>query len=122
MNSYMLPHGARSTASPRVTTATRCATMPSALNAAATLTQGPASQMAFMAPARGAGTFPVPLPAGTAGAADSAGPAAEPAPALPLAAPALLLAAPAPTVASCAVAGTAAAFAAAAVRRGRPKA
>src|SRR5689334_7859679 len=113
MNSYMLPHGARWTASPRVTTATRCATMPSALNVTAARTQGPASQMAFMAPARGAGAFPVP-PGETAGAADSADPAVEPAPAPPLAAPA-------PTVASCAVAGTAAAFAAA-VRRGRPKA
>src|SRR5271170_6635275 len=41
-NSYMLPQGARCTASPLVTTATVCATTPTALSARAACTQRPA--------------------------------------------------------------------------------
>src|SRR5580693_4862644 len=41
-NSYMLPQGARCTASPLVTTATTCASTPTALSAKATCTQRPA--------------------------------------------------------------------------------
>src|SRR5271170_2869887 len=41
-NSYMLPHGARCTASPLVTTAAVCATTPTALSARAVCTHRPA--------------------------------------------------------------------------------
>src|SRR5579859_3041115 len=51
MNSYMSPHGARSTASPLVVTATTCAMMPSALSVAAARTHGPASAIDRSAPA-----------------------------------------------------------------------
>src|ERR1700722_4824445 len=51
MNSYMSPHGARSTASPLVVTATTCARMPIALSVAAARTHGPASAIARNAPA-----------------------------------------------------------------------
>src|SRR5258708_4057690 len=51
MNSYMSPHGARSTASPLVVTATTCAMIPSALSVAAARTHGPASAIARSAPA-----------------------------------------------------------------------
>src|ERR1700751_3557234 len=103
MNSYMLPHGARCTASPRVTIAITCASMPSALSDTATRIHGPASHMDLKAPGRFVGS------AGIAGGTGSPGPSTEP-PTDP--APA---ADPAPTVASCATAG-AAAFAAAALR------
>src|SRR5271163_3575583 len=45
-NSYMLPQGARCTASPLVTTATVCATTPTALSAMAAWTHRPASRIA----------------------------------------------------------------------------
>src|SRR5580704_8593599 len=45
-NSYMLPQGARCTASPLVTTATVCATTPAALSAMAVCTHRPAWRMA----------------------------------------------------------------------------
>src|SRR5580692_7438986 len=45
-NSYMLPHGARCTASPLVPTATVCATTPAALSAMAAWTHGPAWRIA----------------------------------------------------------------------------
>src|SRR6185437_9755029 len=119
MNSYMLPHGARSTASPLVSTATRGASAPSALRATAHRTHGPASHMALKAPTgrcgRGAsaGTSPVAVtPSDTlAPSAGSTVPVLSDVPA-PSAAP---------TVTS-AFAPTTAVFASAAARLGRPNA
>src|SRR5487761_69875 len=88
MNSYMLPQGARCTASPRVTTATTWASAPSALNPTAARTHGPAAQMAWKAPLLETGR------AGTSGAAGPAAAATERPPAEPPTAE------PAPTVAS----------------------
>src|SRR5580693_4281775 len=45
-NSYMLPQGARCTANPLVTTATVCATTPTALSASAVCTHPPAWRIA----------------------------------------------------------------------------
>src|SRR5580700_1914325 len=77
-NSYMLPHGARCTASPLVTTATVCATTPAALSAMAARTHGPAWRIA-----RSGGTAisgmesgaADPGAEGAAGAAEPGGPA-----------------------------------------------
>src|SRR5690242_9783932 len=63
-NSYMLPQGARCTASPRVITAVVCAATPSELSSTAATTQPPASLIA-----RNAGTA-------SSGMAPSAGPPA----------------------------------------------
>src|SRR5580693_3085382 len=85
-NSYMLPQGARCTASPLVTTATTCASTPTVLSAMAACTQGPAwpiarsggsatsgieSGMAAGLPAAAASA----RPSGTSGPDSPAGPA-----------------------------------------------
>src|SRR6185437_6644389 len=119
-NSYMLPHGARCTANPRVTTATRCARMPTALSVTAARTQGPACQMARHAGACRDGsegsTGTSPADGVATSEADEADDGADPAPATPTAASSAVRS-PAATVP--AAPRTAAA---AAARRGRPKA
>src|SRR5450756_2154656 len=102
MNSYMLPQGARCTATPRETTATRCASMPTVLSVTAPRTQGPAAQIERNAPSRGDGT-PCAVP-------PAAAPSADPPP---------VTACPAGTSAALA---EPAAVGAAVARRGRPKA
>src|SRR5262252_2780460 len=62
-NSYMLPQGARCTARPLVTTATACATTPTAASAMAASTHGPAWRMA-----RSGGTASSGMDSGTADA------------------------------------------------------
>src|ERR1700722_9514464 len=113
MNSYMSPQGARCTASPRVTTATRWASAPAALHATAARTHGPASHADLKAPAGRAGAGPPPCGAAVAGLTPGSpgpdGSAAEPEPA-----------AAAPTAASWATSAGLGALAA--TRRGRPKA
>src|SRR5215472_13790436 len=111
-NSYMLPHGARCTAKPRVTTATRWARMPTTLNVSAIRTQGPACQAAASAGTCRAGRATARPRPGVAAASGTLGPpeapsteaapeSAAPGPAAPgPAAPAVPTAPAAPTVAS----------------------
>src|SRR5580693_42310 len=107
MNSYMSPHGARSTASPLVVTATTWARMPSALSVAAARTHGPASAIARNAPAgrtgRAADPAVRPGPAAAPPAAVESGPDAPGADSSSTAPADAAPAEPAPTDASWAV-------------------
>src|SRR6516164_7618997 len=87
-NSYMLPQGARCTASPLVTTAIVCATTPTAASAMAAWTHRPAWPIA-----RSGGTATSGIESGTAGGPPGA---AAPGPAVP---PALSAGASGPDVA-----------------------
>src|SRR5690242_19715067 len=98
----MLPHGARCTANPRVTTATRCATTPIALSVTAARTHGPASQIARNADCRREGS-PAAGPAPAGGTTPSAppttaAPTTTAAPPSPVTAPSAPAADVAPTV------------------------
>src|SRR5215469_16984669 len=72
-NSYMLPQGARCTASPLVTTATVCATTPTAASAMAAWTHGPAWRIARSGGTASSGMDSGAADAGTADARGVAG-------------------------------------------------
>src|SRR6266568_2995703 len=115
-NSYMLPQGARWTASPRVMTAVVCAAAPIPASATAATTQRPASRIARSAGTSSSGIDPAPSagsppPVAGVGVAGTPGPAgADP----PGVGPPAALAAPTGVRACCPRAASAA-------RRGRPK-
>src|SRR5215470_12061742 len=71
-NSYMLPQGARWTASPRVMTAVVCAAAPIMANVTAATTQRPASRIARTGDTASSGIVPA-SPAGSALAGAGAG-------------------------------------------------
>src|SRR5579859_2051006 len=87
-NSYMLPQGARCTASPRVITAVVCAATPIEPSSTAAITQRPAARMARNAGTFSSGMEPAtpPPPAGATGIPGAPGAPGSPGAAVPAAA------------------------------------